>query len=459
MLPLDKFKDNHIAIFGLGLSGVAVARALKAVGATIYCWDDNEETVEKYRGELPIVDLYNCSFEDIEAIVFPPGMPLIHPRPHALVGKAMANKLGVYGDIELFALIRDQLPAHKVVGITGTNGKSTTSALLNHVLNEGGMTAALGGNFGVPVMDLDPLLEGGVYVFELSSFQLDLMENLNCDIAMLLNFAPDHLERHGGMEGYVEAKVRLLTMMDSNNPAFIGVDDQWSLSTYQIYEGNKVPVSVQRAAQNGVYVQSGILWDARDRADAGPIMKLEDVPNLPGLHNAQNVAFVYGAATELGLKKEEVIAALKTYVGLPHRMEQVATIDGVSFINDSKATNSHAAVKALTSYENIQWIAGGQYKEQSFGPFMGAIKNVSKVWLIGAAAKDMADYFQGQLDYEIVETLDIATKRAFEAAKQNNGTVLLSPACASFDQFKSFGDRGDQFKKMVADIGSDQSGA
>lgn len=459
MLPLDKFKDNHIAIFGLGLSGVAVARALKAVGATIYCWDDNEETVEKYRGELPIVDLYNCSFEEIEAIVFPPGMPLIYPRPHALVGKAMANNLGVYGDIELFALIRDQLPSHKVVGITGTNGKSTTSALLTHVLKECGMEAALGGNFGVPVMDLDPLPEGGVYVFELSSFQLDLMESLKCDVAILLNFAPDHLERHGSMEGYVEAKVRILTMMEDDKPAFIGVDDQWALSTYQIYEGRKHPVSVQRAAQNGVYVQSGILWDTRENGDVGPVARMEDFPNLPGLHNAQNIAFVYGTALELGLKKEDVVAALKSFVGLPHRMEQVATIEGVSFINDSKATNSHAAVKALTSYENIQWIAGGQYKEQSFGSFMGALKNVAKIWLIGSAAKNMADYFQGQVDCEIVETLDVATIRAFEAAKENNGTVLLSPACASFDQFKSFGDRGDQFKQMVADLASSKAGA
>lgn len=458
MFPAANFKNQHIGVFGLGLSGVAAARALKASGALVHCWDDNPDNVEQYREELHITDLYNMDFNTLDGIIFPPGMPLIFPRPHPLVGKAITFHVPIMGDLELFSQIRPELPAHKLVTVTGTNGKSTTASLLAHVLSEAGVPTALGGNIGVPVMDLDPLPEGGVYVLEVSSFQIDLTERLQSDIAMILNFAPDHLDRHGDMAGYVEAKTRLIEMLGDEGQAYLSLDDEWSLNAYQSFTGRKTGLSSQTEVSNGLYIQSGTLWENRDVYGHDPVFSLRTLENLPGLHNWQNVMYVYAAARDLGLSKEQILAGLKSFKGLAHRMEQVTCIGDVLFVNDSKATNSHAALKALSAFDKVQWIAGGLYKEQSFGPFLAGLKKIKKLWLIGTAADDMAAFFKGQVELENVGTLEKAVEGAYQAAKAEGCTVLLSPACASFDQFKSFGDRGDQFKQLVHALAEQEQG-
>ena len=358
MIPVTSRSSQHLAVFGLGGSGRATAHALMAGGATVTAWDDNAESrAEAANENIPLADLTRADWSDITALVLSPGIPLTHPAPHPVVICANEADRPVIGDIEL--LVENNTGA-VLIGITGTNGKSTTSALLHHVLQASGVTVQIGGNFGPPVLGLTPPASGDTVVLELSSYQLDLTQTATFDIAVLLNVTPDHLDRHGDMAGYVSAKKRIFrTAADSEQQiAVIGIDDEYGRTTMHELASNAswqvIPVSVEHAVDNGVSVIDGELRDAD-----GNTCAIGHIDTLRGRHNWQNAATTWAIARARGLTPPQIAAAFETYPGLPHRLETVGEIDGIRYINDSKATNGEAAARALSSFANIYWIAGG----------------------------------------------------------------------------------------------------
>ncbi len=457
MIPVTTYQDQPIAVFGLGASGMAAGLALADGGADVHVWDDNANSRDKARKMgLALVDLYAAP-ADYAALVVAPGVPLTHPRPHDLVAKANAVDVPVIGDIELFAQMRTQLPDHQVVAITGTNGKSTTTALISHIINACGGQALACGNIGTPILDLHPLPAGGTYVIEMSSYQIDLTHTLRPELAILLNVAPDHLDRHGDIDHYAAVKQRLLMDQADEGLAIVGVDDEWGIATVEhLRQSGRmrvVPLSVEGTLKVGVYVENGLVFDMR-HGSAPPVLDLRDIQTLPGSHNWQNAAAAYVAALELGFDVSAIQQAMESFGGLAHRSEFVTDYRGLHFVNDSKATNVDAAIRALAAFDNIYWIAGGRSKQESLAPVAEHRDKVTQTYLIGEAQQELLGALRELgMDSRLCDTMDVAFAQAVaDAQAAGGGTILLSPACASFDQYANFEIRGDAFKALVTDF-------
>lgn len=459
MIPVRGFEGKTVAVFGLARTGLTAARALMLGGAEVAVWDERPESRAIAEAEgLPLVDLTTADWSKFAALMLSPGVPLTHPKPHWTVEKAKAAGVEIVGDIELFARTVNAAPAHKrpkIVAITGTNGKSTTTALIGHICAAAGRDTRVGGNIGVGVLDLDDMHGGAVYVLEMSSYQLDLTSSLKPDVTVLLNISPDHLERHGGMEGYVAAKRRLMLNQGKGDTAVIGVDDPWGQRICtEITAANRrtiVPISASKAMGRGVYVLQGLLYDATGER-AVEIVDLLRAKSLPGRHNWQNAAAAYSAVRGLGLSAQEAADGLMTFPGLAHRMETVAHIGKIRFVNDSKATNADAARQAMSSYPKFYWIAGGQPKTGGIDDLTDLFPRIEKAYLIGEAQADFAKLLKGKAKVAECGTIEAATAMAYAdaAASGQDAVVLLSPACASFDQFTDFEARGEAFRAAVA---------
>ncbi len=450
MITAPAYQDKRIGVFGLARSGLATVHSLVASGAKVFAWDDNQAAREQVRGFAS--DLYAMDFKDLDALVVAPGVPLTHPEPHKLVQKAQACNLPIISDVEIFQAARATLPAHKTVGITGTNGKSTTTALIGHILAAAGRPVAIGGNIGTGVLALDPLPSGGVYVFELSSFQLDITASFDSDVAVLLNISPDHLDRHGSMAGYIAAKSRLIEQQGKGGTAVIAVDDQPSRDVAAICR-SVVLVSSQTQVETGVSVRSGILIDDIDGQSA-VVGSLKEVQSLQGTHNWQNAAAAYGACRTLGLSPEKIYAGLCSFPGLAHRQEIVPFRDGIRVVNDSKATNVDAATRALQTYDNIRWIAGGRAKDDDFDALGRSVGTVCKAYLMGEAARAIGRAMPANLAIEYYPAMTDAVTAAVSDAERGD-TILLSPACTAFDQFANFEARGEIFKQTIKQLPGD----
>jgi UDP-N-acetylmuramoylalanine--D-glutamate ligase len=441
-----------VAVLGLGRTGSATVAALEASGATVWAWDDNE----KARAAVPagmIVDLAKANWQRPEMLVMSPGIPHTHPKPHPVAALAKQAGKPLVGDIEL---LYRAMPARRHVGITGTNGKSTTTTLIAHILRQGGRRVQVGGNLGAAALSLEPLPGDGIYVLELSSYQLELTPTPICDVAVLLNITPDHLSRHGGMDGYIDAKALILRPKGRGSIGILGVDDQPSRDLFAKLRnaGRKlIPISVEREVAGGVDALNGLLVDRTDTQPA-QIIDLRTVATLPGSHNWQNAAAAYVAAKAMGLASAAIVAGLRSYPGLAHRQELIATIDGVRYVNDSKATNADAAAKALVCYDNIHWIIGGRAKEGGLTALDQFYPRVRHAYLIGECAADFAKQLRGKLPVTHCGTLDNAVAAAHRDARRG-AVVLLSPACASWDQYPNFEARGDHFRKLVQALSED----
>ncbi len=460
MIPITEFKGRDVAVFGLARTGLAAARALAAGGARVHAWDDNDiSRAQAEAAGVPVSDINSRDWRSFAALVLSPGVPLTFPEPHRVVTLAEATGVPIVSDIELFARAVNALPATqrpKLIGVTGTNGKSTTSALIAHILKEAGKDVRLGGNIGEAILDLQPLHAGAYYVIELSSYQLDLTSSLRLDVAVWLNTTPDHLDRHGDMNAYVAAKKRIFLNQGAANWAVIGVDDAYCAMICTALTRAAVqhvaPISSGQALGRGVSALDGKIIDGLS-GRSETVAEISEAPALAGKHNAQNAAAAYAATRALGVDQRIIAHAMTTFAGLPHRLERAGTIEGVRFINDSKATNANAAAQALAVYPRVYWIAGGVAKEGGIEDLAPFFPRIAKAYLIGQSAGDFADVLRGKVAAALSGNLEAAVKMAFADAKASgepHPVVLLSPACASFDQFKSYEDRGDQFKKFVA---------
>ena len=465
MIASRAFANRTVAVFGLARTGLGAVRSLVAGGTKVIAWDDNS-TARDLGGQegAEIMPWREWPWESIAALVLSPGVPLTHPAPHGVVVHATQAKVPVIGDVELFA--REIRPDGNapgkapVIAITGTNGKSTTTALVGHILKACGFDAQIGGNIGNSVLELSPPGVKTIYVLEMSSFQIDLAPSLKPDVSLLSNLTVDHIDRHGTMENYAAIKARMLAQAASDGQLVIGVDDDHSAAIFtQRSAAAKArngaaanPVSVGKVLGRGLFVVDGVLYDALS-GRANKVMDMADAQRLPGAHNWQNAALAYGAVRPFVSDTRQIIAAIASFPGLAHRMEDVGHIGKVTFINDSKATNADAAARALATYPDIFWIAGGKAKEggiESLSPFFARVR---KAYLIGDAAPAFARTLDGKAPYEISGTLDKAVEAAARDAVASPATapvVLLSPACASYDQFKDFEHRGDAFRDAVA---------
>jgi UDP-N-acetylmuramoylalanine--D-glutamate ligase len=462
MIPISDFDGRDIAVFGLARSGIAAARALQAGGARVHAWDDKPESREAAAAAgVTLSDINARDWRDFAALVLAPGIPLTHPKPHRVVELARAVGVPILGDIELFARAIAARPAHqrpRVIAITGTNGKSTTTALIGHILGHCGLDVHVGGNIGTGVLALPALHAGAVYVLELSSYQLDLTHNLRPDAAVLLNITPDHLDRHGTMENYVAAKKRIFANQGAGDWAVVGVDtpETAAICTSLMTGASFVaPVSTIQALGRGVSVLSGKLYDALEgRAQA--ICDLADADSLPGRHNHQNAAAAYAAARAMGASPADIAAGLRSFPGLAHRMETVAIIDGVRFVNDSKATNADAAAQALAAYpRGVHWIAGGVAKDGGIASLARFFPKLAGSYVIGQSGDAFAETIGEAAVVCRAGQLDKAVTSAFEDARaKGGGIVLLSPAAASFDQYADFEARGDAFRAIVQALGA-----
>ncbi|MBM86729.1 MAG: UDP-N-acetylmuramoyl-L-alanine--D-glutamate ligase [Rhodospirillaceae bacterium] len=454
MIAAKSFANETLAVMGLARSGLSSVRALVAGGAKVIAWDDQTErcAVAAEFGAV-IEDLSKVDFSGVSRLVLSPGIPHTYPAPHPVTERARAAGVPIIGDIEI--LLRTCPNAH-LIGVTGTNGKSTTTALIGHILEQAGLRCQVGGNIGRPVLEFEEWAEDEIYVLELSSYQLELTPSLSCAVAVLLNVSPDHLDRHGGLKGYVVAKQRIFAGMARGAPAIVGIDDEASVGIHAALPVsgaiNAIPISGLTLPKGGVGVERGRLVDAR----GGRVCDLFDFSRavrLPGSHNAQNAAAAAVVSLTLGIEPCIVAKAIRDFPGLPHRQELVASERGVSYVNDSKATNADAAARALVCYRPIYWIAGGIAKEggiDGLAPYFGRIRHA---FLIGASMEAFASTLAGRVPFSACVTLDHAVKEAHELAVregQNGATVLLSPAAASFDQFANYEARGNAFRNLVA---------
>ena len=461
MIPVTTFVGKKVAVFGLGGSGLVSASALLAGGADVVAYDDDAESVAKANAAgIPTADLRNIDWSRLAALVLAPGVPLTHPVPHWTVQLAQRAGIAVIGDIELFCRERRHVaPDAPFVAITGTNGKSTTTALIAHLATAAGMDAQLGGNIGTAILSLAPPRASDaqpvrVHVVECSSYQIDLAPSLDPSVGILINLSEDHLDRHGTMEHYRAVKERLVAGVPSNGTAIVGVDDDWcrAVADRLARSGKRVVrVSVKHAVPDGVYVEGQRLVRASD-GSATPIAEIGGIGALRGLHNAQNAACAAAAALALGLSPEAIQAGLRSFPGLAHRMEEVGRRDAVLFVNDSKATNADSAAQALACFSDIFWIAGGKPKTGGIESLREFFPRIRKAYLIGEAADEFAATLANAVPYEIAGTIDnalAAAARDAQASPAREPVVLLSPACASFDQYRNFEVRGDAFRALV----------
>jgi len=444
---------RNYAVFGLARSGMAAAKVLAANGARVWAWDDNTASHGKAAAAgIPLVDLYHCDWAEVSELVFSPGIPHTYPKPHPVAALAKQHDCPIIGDMELLARAGT---GARFAGITGTNGKSTTTSLIGHILKQAGISTEVGGNLGTAALDLQPLDARGIYVLEMSSYQLELTTSLVFDVAVLLNITPDHLDRHGGMDGYVASKLRIFDRQRAGQAAIVAVDDEHCRGIHERLGALKrqrvVPISVVGRAKGGVYAEGGKLIDDMEGAGSA-VMTLADAPRLPGSHNWQNIAAAYAACRALGISADQIVGGIKSFPGLAHRQELIATIDGIAFINDSKATNADATAKALACYKPIYWILGGRAKETGLEGLESFYPRIAHAFLIGEATERFAAALQGRIAFTKSGTLDAAVAAAHDMAKretQPGAVVLLSPACASFDQFANFEERGEAFRRAV----------
>ncbi len=453
MIAVRSFAGKQVALFGLGGSGLATARALIEGGASVLAWDDNPESVDKARDAgVPVADLRSIDWPALAALVLSPGVPLTHPKPHWTVDLARQAGVEIIGDVKLFARERRALcPDAPFIAITGTNGKSTTTALISHIISASGRDCQMGGNIGRAVLTLDPPTKDRFYVVECSSYQIDLAPSLDASAGLLLNLSPDHLDRHGTMEHYADIKARLVEQSDS---AIIGVDDAHCVAIAERLErdGKAVTkISKHAALDNGLFADGAELYRAAN-GNREHLVSLDGITTLRGEHNAQNALGAVAACLAVGLTLDEIRAGLSSFPGLAHRMEPVARRGKVLFVNDSKATNSDAAAPALSSFDNIYWIAGGLAKEGGIDALRDYFPRVARAYLIGEAAPAFAATLGEAASYEISGTLQAAVDHAAADSSADDSpesVVLLSPACASFDQFRNFEVRGDAFRAAV----------
>ena len=434
MITCTAWSGKRFAVLGLARSGQAAADALLASGAEVMVWDRQEEPRAAFEGRARIGDPMAEDLTGFAGLVVSPGVPL---NTHPIVQRAAQFGVPVIGDIELFAQARAELPPHKVVGITGTNGKSTTTALVHHILKTAGVPTTMGGNIGLPILGQDPLPEGGVYVLELSSYQIDLTRSLDCDVAVLLNVTPDHLDRYESFEAYRASKFRLFEMQTHDHVGVIADKDT-----------ELRDIRLDMTSGPGQWSQP-----TSDTELSGFVQG--DWPSLQGPHNAQNAMAADIVATEIGIHRDVRQKAFRTFTGLPHRMERVATHNGVLFVNDSKATNTDSAAPALAAFPpegngpRIHWIVGGLPKEDGLGATEAHLANVKCAYAIGEAGPRFAELLEGRVPVDRSEMVDAAVRRALRVAAPGD-VILLSPACASFDQFKDFERRGEHFRQIVA---------
>lgn len=456
MIPVTTLKGKSVALFGLGGSGLATALALAAGGADVTAWDDSAASVENAAAAgVKTGDLRALEWKAIDALVLSPGVPLTHPKPHWSAELANAAGVEIIGDVELFVRERRvHAPDCPFIAITGTNGKSTTTALIAHILKASGRDTQLGGNIGTAVLTLDPPKAGRFYVVECSSYQIDLAPTLNPSAGILLNLTPDHLDRHGSMQHYADVKERLVA---GSKAAIVGVDDTYCAIIADRIEraGTKVVrISKRNVLADGIYAEGSRLILAQSGATR-EIADLSSIQTLRGNHNAQNAAAAVAACLAVGVSENEIRAGLASFPGLKHRMQPVGRKGDTLFVNDSKATNADAAAPALSSFERIYWIAGGVPKEGGISSLGSFFPKIAKAYLIGEAAPAFAETLGGAVAHEMSGTLEKAVAdAAADAEKDGNGpvAVLLSPACASFDQYKNFEVRGDAFVKHVSGV-------
>ncbi len=459
MIPATSFAGKMVAVFGLGGSGLASCRALAAGGATVIAFDDNPKSVaEAAMAGFETVDLREADWSQIAALLLAPGVPLTHPQPHWSAVLAKKAGVEVIGDVELFCRERRRLaPRAPFVAITGTNGKSTTTALIHHLLVAAGRSADLGGNIGTAILTLLPPHDGHAHVVECSSYQIDLAPSLDPSVGLLINVSEDHIDRHGTLAHYAAVKERLVSGVQPGGAAIVGVDDEFCAAAADRLERNGktvTRVSVRKSLREGMFVDG----DAVIRAAGGKtqvIARLAGIGSLRGVHNAQNAACATAAALALGLDPDAIQRGLRSFPGLAHRMEELGRKGKVLFVNDSKATNADSAARALACFSDIFWIAGGKPKTGGIRSLAEFFPRIRKAYLIGEAAEDFAATLKGHAAHEIAGTLDRATAAAARdaaASDVDEPVVLLSPACASFDQYRNFEVRGNAFRELVREL-------
>lgn len=432
MITSAAWRGKRFAVLGLARSGAATVRALVASGAEVVAWDGDAARLAAFNDEVSRASGTTPAFANIESIdlagfdglVVSPGVPI---NRHPVAAKARAAGVPIIGDIELFAQARAGLPPHRVVGITGTNGKSTTTALVHHIVRTAGIPSLMGGNIGLPILGVEPLPDGGVYVLELSSYQIDLTQSLDCEVAVLLNITPDHLDRYDGFDAYAAAKARLFAMQSLSHKAIISIADDPSA---------KIARSLSARGEALTKIAPGFCMDQ------------SRWPSLQGPHNAQNALAAINVCEALGVSNADIDRGLESFAGLDHRMQTVAVKYGVAYVNDSKATNPDSAAPALGSFDRIHWILGGQAKSESLDACAPHFGNVVRAYAIGEAGPMLAGLLAGRVPVQVSGTLDAAVAEA-AAQAQPGETVLLSPACASFDQFSDFEARGRAFVAAV----------
>jgi UDP-N-acetylmuramoylalanine--D-glutamate ligase len=456
VIPITTFAGKKVAVFGLGGSGLVAASALLAGKADVVGWDDSKDRIAHAASTgIPVMDLRELDWSRIAALVLAPGVPFTHPAPHWSVGLARAKGVEVIGDIELFCRERRaHAPGAPFIAVTGTNGKSTTTALIAHICAKAGFDTQIGGNIGTAILSLEPPRTGRVYVVECSSFQIDLATSIDPSIGILINLTEDHLDRHGTMADYAAVKEQLIAGVKPDGTAIVGVDDNWgqAIADRAARAGHQVVrVSVRHPLAYGIYLDAERIVEATG-GTALEIAQLGNIGSLRGRHNAQNAACAVAAARALGIDRRIIQAGLQSFPGLVHRMEEVGRKDKTLFINDSKATNADSAAQALACFSDIFWIAGGKPKTGGIESLSGYFPRIRKAYLIGAAAEEFAKTLDGKVDHVTVGTLDRAVEEAARDAAASgfdHPVVLLSPACASYDQFENFEARGTVFRNLV----------
>ena len=464
MIPVRGYKGRQVAVLGLGRSGLATAAALAAGGAEPLLWDDSPEARAKAEAEgFTLTDLTrNAALDGVACLVTSPGIPHLYPAPHPVIARALEAGVPVDNDVGLFFQSAAQADwggmetPPRVVAVTGSNGKSTTTALIHHILKEAGRPTQMAGNIGKGVLSIDPPQDGEVVVLELSSYQTELARALTPDVAVFTNLSPDHLDRHAGMGGYFAAKARLFTQGGPDR-AVIGVDEgEGRFLAGQLSQGQAddrvIRISSAQKLEGfgwSVFARKGFLSEWRKGRQVASI-DLRGVKGLPGAHNHQNACAAYAACRSLGLAPKLIEGALHSFAGLPHRSQLVGERGGVRFVNDSKATNVDSAAKALQAFPKIRWIAGGLGKEGGIASLKPLLGSVVKAYLIGHSARDFALQL-GETPHEICETMERAVTRAAEEAEAGE-VVLLAPAAASFDQYPNFEKRGEDFTARVQDL-------
>ena len=442
------FVGKNIAIMGLGKSGLDVASRLIDCGAHVQAWDDNTDSqnMAKQR-HIPLTDLNHADAwhtTHFDMLVLSPGIPHHLPKPHPTAIHAHHHNVPIMGEVALLPMMK---PHAHYIGITGTNGKSTTTALLEHCLKQANVSVQAGGNLAIPALGLP---DADVYVLEISSYMAERLNGTKFNVGIFMNLSPDHLDRHGDMDGYLDAKLKMFDGCDDTSTAIVIIDDDYSKTAYEKLKGQNIktiPISATQKCNGGIYMDGDMIVDARDGKPV-TICNVGDIDNLVGQHNQQNMMAVYACLTMQGIDKDTITLAFKTFTALPHRQQFVTSVNGVRFINDSKATNIESAIRGINSYHNVYWIAGGEGKESAYDKMVSSLSHISKGYFIGEAENDLATFFDHHnTPYERCGTLDIAVQKSYRDAVRSgeNAVVLLSPACASWDQFSGFDQRGDMF--------------